>query len=220
MQVHAHSRFAKYLLSTMAVGKLRKEDAKEGSRLLLLENSAPSSTVPTIRRGDAQIHGANNTEDQLDKSPASISPAQTGILIKSPLNNERFRNYLIGSRKVISHPEADRAVMLMQILFDREDDVLTVQPGESVQFQFVEDDGRVVTRCYTPLHIENRGYIEFAVKMYGGQMTTYLKTGRSIRVRGPILTVDMYCPNSDKGCWKALGMIAGGTGKVIYIKYK
>ncbi|KAJ3072373.1 hypothetical protein HDU98_003734 [Podochytrium sp. JEL0797] len=128
--MHSHSRYARNLLSTFAMGTLKDHEQKHPNQN---EGSKPT---------DICVH--------------------------------KFAHYIISSKILITNPNARHPVYLFRIAF--EDDQATIQskPGDSYLFQFVDDDGRMISRSYTPIKMESKGFLEFMIKMYNGEMTHYL----------------------------------------------
>jgi NAD(P)H-flavin reductase len=208
---HNHSRYARYLLASMSVGKLRKEDLNDPS---LSRNKL--EVTAGAEESESKKEVGTSIKTDLEKAPSSLTPQRL------PISADRFRNFIINSKKVVLTPDAEKPVIIYRIMFESSEN-LRIRPGESIQFQYIaEDNGNVINRYYTPLSLDNNGYVEFAIKSYEGQMTKHLKSARSIRMRGPILTNEVLCPFTENGCWKTLGMIAGGTGlspMILLINY-
>jgi hypothetical protein len=192
---HTHSRYAKFLLARMAVGKLRKEDIDDGSRLDLYNDTDSKTSSLSRQRRDSE---SAEVPDESNK--------------KAPLSSDRFKILQIQARNNISSKKATLPVNHFTLRFHNEKHELRCRPGDYFHMQFVDDSGKIVTRSYTPIRCVNKGGIDFMIKMYGGEMTTYLQNCSSVRIRGPLPGADIINPYSETGCWKNLGLIAGGVG--------
>ncbi|KAI9346954.1 heme peroxidase [Obelidium mucronatum] len=191
--IHNHSRFARNLLSTFAMGTLRDYEPR-----VPLQRQISSASSSSILKED------NKSEDSLEMG--------MNIVKRLPVHVNTFLHYSIGRKILISGPNARRPVYLLRLLFDDEKAEMISRPGDSYLFQFVDDDGKLVSRSYTPIKVLSKGGIDFMIKMYNGEMTHYLMNSKSVRMRGPIPRTDLLNPYSETGCWKTLGLIAGGTG--------
>ncbi|KAI8830574.1 hypothetical protein BC829DRAFT_410477 [Chytridium lagenaria] len=205
--VHKHSRFAKYLLASMAVGRLRKDDEDEHQAQVLSQDGSTKSKSNTLQRPHSIVQtSASVRENEHDALHSLQRQAKPAIFA------DHFRTYTMSNKTLITAAGAKYPVYHLRFDFDRVDEKFRVKPGQSVLFQFVDEEGKVVTRSYTPLRCDNEGGIDFFIKMYGGEMTKHLLSCRSIRMRGPVHSMDLLNRYGDNGCWKVLGLIAGGTG--------
>ncbi|KAJ3413556.1 hypothetical protein HDV05_007857 [Chytridiales sp. JEL 0842] len=201
---HPHSRFAEFLLAQMAVGRLRREDLDEGSKLDLHSPSGGVSKVSTISR-----------QKPIDDEAGDLNASMMGGMAEDrlrPISPERFKILKLVSRMVVSNKKANIPVMIISFAFPNEKQEVRFRPGEHVNLQFVDDSGKVVTRSYTPIQSVCKSGLDIMVKMYDGEMTTHLKSCTTMRVRGPINGADLVNPFVESGCWKSMGLIAGGAG--------
>ncbi|CAN0214865.1 unnamed protein product [Ectocarpus sp. 4 AP-2014] len=110
--------------------------------------------------------------------------------------------------------------------------VLGLPIGQHVSMKFVDADGKIVTRSYTPTSSDmNLGHVDFVIKVYrpnehptfpdGGKMSMHLerlKIGDTVDMRGPkgSLTYlgagNFSIRRRDDRQVRKLGMMAGGTG--------
>ncbi|KAJ3318991.1 hypothetical protein HDU76_000668 [Blyttiomyces sp. JEL0837] len=200
---HRHSRFANFLLSGLAIGKLRRDEMEDRStdNVASTINSNRASEVypPSLMSGD-------------DEEGGKLEPWQ-----KPPITPDRFRTFILSTKKRISQPGSSREIFVLTFNFQKPDEEIRFRPGDSVYFQFVDESGKVVTRSYSPIRSINKGSIDFIVKMYSGEMTSHLMLCKSIRIRGPFPSADVLNPYADNGCWKTLGLICGGTGLTPFL---
>ncbi|KAJ3108640.1 hypothetical protein HDU97_000496 [Phlyctochytrium planicorne] len=199
---HRHSRFAKYLLANMAVGRLRTDEDNTVSHFAESVHSSNKSKTNTLPRP--------GSPDELLIGGGGIGVGTAGR--RHEVVSEQFQNFALEARTLLTGNGARNHVYRFRFKFDDPNAKLKVKPGQSILFQFVDENGKVVTRSYTPLRSENEGGVDFFIKVYGGEMTRYLVTCKSVRMRGPVAGVDILNRFSDSGCWKTLGLIAGGTG--------
>ncbi|KAJ3113618.1 hypothetical protein HDU96_003149 [Phlyctochytrium bullatum] len=195
---HAHSRYAQHLLQEMAIGKLKAAD-----------KTASAASIATY----AELDEASASSTTADPSSTSTIPRHLlGIL------PDRFQTLTLTDRELCTRPGSYRPVYRFRFKFDRPDKIFMVRPGQAVLLRGVNKHGDVITRPYTPVRCENVGGLEFFIKIYGGEMTKFLLGTDTVQVMGP-------SPGSDalnrrmtgKGCWKTLGMVAGGTGLTAMI---
>lgn len=123
--------------------------------------------------------------------------------------NEKYQPYKLG--EVLNIAED---VAIFRFLFNNPDDVFSLPPCSTLQSCFREGSMAMdqVQRHYTPITPNGRkGYFDLIVKKQRhGRMTEHLfsmKVGEELSFRC-IQYKLRYEPNK----WKALGMIAGGTG--------
>ncbi|CBJ30200.1 conserved unknown protein [Ectocarpus siliculosus] len=110
--------------------------------------------------------------------------------------------------------------------------VLGLPIGQHVSMKFVDADGKIVTRSYTPTSSDiNLGHVDFVIKVYrpnehpkfpdGGKMSMHLerlKIGDTVDMRGPkgnltyLGTGNFSIRRRDDRQVRKLGMMAGGTG--------
>ncbi|ORY46932.1 hypothetical protein BCR33DRAFT_113212 [Rhizoclosmatium globosum] len=188
--IYNHSRYARNILSNYAMGTLRDYD-------------------PTPRRSSKDVDDVTNSDSMLKESSLELG---TSRVKRIPVHVNTFQHYIIGRKTLLTGPNARHPVYLFRLLFDEEDAEMHSRPGDSYLFQFVDDTGKLVSRSYTPIKVDSKGGIDFMIKLYNGEMTHYLSDAKSVRMRGPIPRTDLLNPFSESGCWKTLGLIAGGTG--------
>ncbi|KAJ3085601.1 hypothetical protein HK102_014013, partial [Quaeritorhiza haematococci] len=236
-KIHQHSRLAQFFLQTMAVGRLREDPptlgkhrsrngsaelghSGESNRQVIMKTNAvdDDGSSPGLTKRGAKGRPSKTTigEDVEQGKVSDIShhsKTKRNGAPKLPLNMERFQTYQLSEKSTLTKPRATRAVCSFKFTLPNPDhDVVYFRPGENVQFQFVDEDGKVVTRCYTPIRCENRGSMEFYIKLYQGEMTTYLERCKQVRIRGPLPGIDLLNPHTDNACWESIGCIVGGTG--------
>ncbi|KAJ3263929.1 hypothetical protein HDU77_009702 [Chytriomyces hyalinus] len=191
---HDHSRLAHNLLSAYAMGTLLKDeeqvdaDVEEEKRRLLPK-----------KRSDSLL--------ELGMTRLTAIPVQVNV----------FKFYVIGNMELLTAPDSLHPVYKVRINFQDEEAEMLSKPGDSYLFQFADKTGKLVTRSYTPLDCVTKGGIDFMIKMYDGEMTSYIMRSKSVRMRGPIPRATLLNPYSDSGNWKVLGLIAGGTGVTAMI---
>ncbi|KAJ3110341.1 hypothetical protein HK100_003073, partial [Physocladia obscura] len=186
--MYNHSRFARNLLSTFAMGALTDENEKRETvfRTLKFETS--------------------------EKKSGEYLEAGKLMPIEPPVSVNKFKYFIIGEKYLLTRSDARHPVYLFRILFEDKGMQMKSMPGDAYLFQFVNDTGKLVSRFYTPIKFSSKGYLEFIIKIYNGEMTSYLMQSKSIRMRGPISRLQILNPYSEHGIWKTLGLIAGGTG--------
>ncbi|KAI9342444.1 hypothetical protein DFJ73DRAFT_528474 [Zopfochytrium polystomum] len=215
---HAHSRFAQHLLNEMVVGRVRQEEAAEVSYLDLARTVGNYGVLSIGRRlssGKQSVDGSTvQTGDTMERGAAATAAAGTpgGPKKRPPLSMSKFRHFAVGSRTMVATDSMQRQLWRINVLLPNEDDEARFRPGESIHFQFVGENKKIVTRAYTPVRVVNVGSIDFIVKNYNGEMTTHLMTCQTIRMRGPVMNVDIASPHTENKLWKKLGLIAAGTG--------
>lgn len=117
------------------------------------------------------------------------------------------------------------------------DSVLGLPVGQHMSLKYTDDNGKLVSRSYTPVTCDDqKGYVDFVIKVYfkdthpkfpeGGKMSQHLndmKIGETITVAGPKGKLEylgrgkfsikhrMRDPAEMKSA-KKIAMIAGGTG--------
>ncbi|KAJ3010496.1 UNVERIFIED_CONTAM: hypothetical protein HDU68_002104, partial [Siphonaria sp. JEL0065] len=153
--IHNHSRFARNLLSTFAMGTLR-------------------DYIPRVDL-NRQVSNASSTELNRDDKGSDYS-LELGISIakRVPVHVNTFMHYIIGKKVLLSGSNARHPVYMLRLLFEHEEAEVQSRPGDSYLFQFVDDSGKLVSRSYTPIRVESKGGIDFIIKMYNGEMTHYL----------------------------------------------
>ncbi|TPX37485.1 hypothetical protein SmJEL517_g00706 [Synchytrium microbalum] len=201
MGYHYHSRLARFTLSSLAVGRLTVADDINRSEDMLV-----GSTIDLL--GPSQNDSGKDAKSHLQHSSMNL-------FRQAPLRPDRFKPFTISSRITSTSEGSVKPVRKITMEFGSTSDVVKCHPGDSILLQFVDKDGRPVTREYTPIKVENRASISFYIKMYDGQMTSYLGNPQntSIRMRGPVPNrATLMNPRNANGCWDVLGLIAGGSG--------
>ncbi|KAJ3028691.1 UNVERIFIED_CONTAM: hypothetical protein HDU68_001111 [Siphonaria sp. JEL0065] len=206
---HKHTRFAKFLLAGLAVGKLREEVEQE-----VVQNSTRiSQKTSTWSVAQSPIPTESPSDSFSDKYAKSARPAML---------TERFLTFEFDKKMALTDPHDKQPIYMFRFLFADPESELSVKPGHCFMLQFVAEDGKVVTRSYWALHTINKGGIDFIIKIVGGEMTSYLMTCDSVRMRGPMPDCDVTNPYSENGTWKVLGIITDGiglTGAFLLIDY-
>ncbi|KAJ3215435.1 hypothetical protein HDU67_000419 [Dinochytrium kinnereticum] len=147
--IHKHSRFAKYLLSGMAVGRLRKDDEDDVSTnrdFLSSRNSSKSKTNTLQRHAHIIGSGAMSPKEMEELANVSLSRWK-----RPAITPDHFQNYQLAFKTLLTPAGAKFPVYHFRFEFSKPDDRLKVKPGQSVLFQFVDEDGKVITRSYTPI---------------------------------------------------------------------
>ncbi|KAI8615276.1 heme peroxidase [Chytriomyces sp. MP71] len=194
---HEHTRFAKFILAGMAVGRLRVEEIDDHIAFLSTTKTPGSRTAwSTLSSKRPRSHSGEEQED----------------VRKHMISSEKFTLVKLERREILNESEDLSNVYLFRFIFKHKDVEVYAKPGNCFLFQFVALDGTVVTRSYWCFRSYNRGSIEFLIKNVGGQMTKYLMESESVRIRGPIPEVDVNNPYTENGTWKVLGIMTEGIG--------
>ncbi|KAJ3112347.1 hypothetical protein HK100_002371, partial [Physocladia obscura] len=184
---HRHTRFAKFILAGLAVGKLKvdENDVTENTSLL-------SATL-------GRVNGRQREHEWESR--------------QYNLSTERFITVQLEKKILITDLDAKQPVFIFRFSLPQADSEISVKPGQFFIFQHVdESDGKIITRSYWPLHSTSKGGLEFLIKITGGDMTTHLINCSSIRMRGPIPHSDISNVYNESGAWKILGLITEGIG--------
>ncbi len=188
-KTHNHSRFAHFMLASMAIGH-----------------------IPYSKKEKKDIEGRiiNPSEKVINSSILeSDSEGETSAL--------EFKTYRITARDVVTKANAKKCVLRLVVELDGGMSVFFA-PGNHVYFQHVDENERIVTRPYTPIKSGKKNKLEFFVKMYGGEMTSHLEKTTTDEIRASFSpNHSQICPsiafkNAKNGCWPSLGLICGGTG--------
>ncbi|KAJ3113619.1 hypothetical protein HDU96_003150 [Phlyctochytrium bullatum] len=190
---HAHSRYAHFLLGDMAIGKLKPT------------TDMPSSNSTFFEMEPSDMNGLTSTPGVVG-SAASLPWNLSGLL------PNRFQTLVFERQELSTRANAVFPVYHFRLKFDRPEQRFIVRPGEAVLFRAINQKGETITRPYTPVQCDNVGGVDFFIKIYGGEMTSFLAETESVQVMGPYSNTDVLNKKTERGCWKTLGMVAGGTG--------
>ncbi|KAJ3228532.1 hypothetical protein HDU81_006131 [Chytriomyces hyalinus] len=190
---HQHSRFAKFILAGLAVGKLRGEEQEHDLPLKTTKMTSSWVVGKSLSRPESVSEDGRN----------HIAP---------PISSERYTTFMLDKKIALGDEKERSPIYMYRFLFKYPDSELHVKPGHCFLFQFVTDDGRIITRSYWCINSVNRGGVDFLIKMVGGEMTKYLMDCTSVRMRGPIPDADVSNPYTENGTWKVIGLITEGIG--------
>jgi hypothetical protein len=136
-QFHRHSRRAYVKLSALSVGTLKHNlSSSEGS----LEDS-------------------NDEERSVPSWIPMPSPSQLG------LHCIQFRSLRLLKKEFLTYDSKSRKVFLFRFAFHRTQQELWCLPGDYFILQFVGKDGKVHSRPYTPIYVQNKGHIDLVIKV-------------------------------------------------------
>ncbi|KAJ3395465.1 hypothetical protein HDU92_005718 [Lobulomyces angularis] len=195
---HNHSNLAILILGGMAIGKIETPNEPKES---IIEN-----TLGILSRKLSKKVGTA-------KKKSLVISIDKDIFKPTP-----FKNYILKIEQpqvLMTKDKPHFKIYKVKILLPRSK-TLQIAPGKHISLVFLNAKGEVISRSYTPVRYLNKEFIEFYIKNYVGQMTTHLATATSIRCIFPAepekMKSEFQNPNMANGCWKNLGLIAGGTG--------
>jgi hypothetical protein len=95
-----------------------------------------------------------------------VSNADTSLVINNIIEaSDRYIPVKLISKDLVVQSTAKDKVYKMVFAFPNTKWRMCVQPGMAISMRVVFA-GKIITRFYTPIHLENQGKLELIVKMY------------------------------------------------------
>ncbi|KAJ3194816.1 hypothetical protein HDU82_002318, partial [Entophlyctis luteolus] len=186
---HRHTRFAKFILAGLAVGRLREESEDAG---MLSAKSLPVS-----------FSMSNSKFDYIDIEKLKLA--------KYGPSTEKFTEFFLEKKVVLENGNSKTPIYVFRFAFKHSETEVLVKLGNCFLLQYIDEEtGKIVTRSYWPLHCHNKGGVEFLIRIVDGEMTRYLASSQAIRIRGPIPHCEVANHYSETGVWRTLGIITEG----------
>jgi NAD(P)H-flavin reductase len=144
--------------------------------------------------------------------------------VKTSLLSDEFTNTALSAvefipiqltqKQLVVHNSAKDTVFKCTFRFERIEDFVEFQPGDSVMLMATRHM-ESIQRPYTPIHVRNVGQIEFIIKAYPqGKFSNAIlraKPGTVFKARGPIRHAVVHRRFQDKE-WTDLLLLCTGTG--------
>ncbi|ORY46919.1 heme peroxidase [Rhizoclosmatium globosum] len=152
---HAHTRFAKFILAGLAIGKLRDDS----------ERTTVTPANASVRQSMWSVTVPKGSEISTEKDMRTQ---------QQPMLTERFTLFEFDQKFPLTDPQIKQPIYMFRFLFKTPESELVLKPGHCIMLQFVANDGKIVTRSYWPVQTVNKGGVDIIVKLIGGEMSNYL----------------------------------------------